>query len=111
EKGYLTYEQVNEVLPSDIIASDQLDDIMIMFNEMDIAIVDSDKEGQALRDSRMAEAGEDGDEGEAKESQIARSNDPVRMYLKKMGAVSLLTREGEVEIAKRIEEGENEVLE
>jgi RNA polymerase primary sigma factor len=110
EKGYLTYEEVNEVLPSDIVASDQLDDIMIMFGEMDIAIVDTEKEGQALRDRIKAESPED-DDSEAKETTVTRSNDPVRMYLKKMGSVSLLTREGEVEIAKRIEEGENEVLE
>jgi RNA polymerase primary sigma factor len=111
EKGYLTYEEVNEVLPNDIVAGEQLDDIMIMFGEMDIAIVDSEKEGQAMRDRLKAEVDEDGEERESKEAVAARSNDPVRMYLKKMGAVSLLTREGEVEIAKRIEEGENEVLE
>lgn len=112
EKGYLTYEEVNEVLPTDIVASQQLDDIMIMFGEMDIAIVDSEKEGQAIQDKAKAEHPEGDDEGEAREADAAaRSNDPVRMYLKKMGAVSLLTREGEVEIAKRIEEGENEVLE
>jgi len=111
EKGYLTYEEVNEVLPTDIIGSDQLDDIMIMFGEMDIAIVDSEKEGRALRDRLKPEGGEEGEEGELKDGEFARSNDPVRMYLKRMGSVALLTREGEVEIAKRIEEGENEVLE
>ncbi len=111
EKGYLTYEEVNEVLPSDIVASEQLDDIMIMFGEMDIAIVDNEKEGQAVRDRLKAEQAEDGEESEGKEVEFARSNDPVRMYLKRMGSVALLTREGEVEIAKRIEEGENEVLE
>ncbi len=111
EKGFLTYEEVNEVLPSNIVESEQLDDIMIMFNEMDIAIVDNEKEGQAVRERQKAGAGGDSEEFEPKEDAAVRSNDPVRMYLKKMGAVSLLTREGEVEIAKRIEEGENEVLE
>lgn len=113
EKGYLTYEEVNEVLPQDVITSDQLDDIMIMFGEMDIAIVDNDQEGQALRSRLGAEnrEGEMTEEEEAREGAAAKANDPVRMYLKKMGSVALLTREGEVEIAKRIEEGENEVLE
>lgn len=110
EKGYLTYEEVNEVLPNEIVASEQLDDIMIMFGEMDIAIVDTEKEGRALRDRLKAEHPDD-EEGESREAEAARSNDPVRMYLKRMGSVALLTREGEVEIAKRIEEGENEVLE
>src|SRR6267142_2952171 len=95
EKGYLTYEEVNEVLPNDIVESDQIDDIMIMFGEMDIAIVDSEKEGRALRD-RLRAGQVEGDDLEAKGDEDAgvRSNDPVRMYLKKMGAVSLLTREG-----------------
>jgi len=110
EKGFLTYEEVNEVLPSDIVTGDQLDDIMIMFGEMDIAIVDNEKEGQAIKDKMKAE-GEEGEAEEPRDGAAVRSNDPVRMYLKKMGSVSLLTREGEVEIAKRIEEGENEVLE
>ncbi len=109
EKGYLTYEEVNEVLPKDIVASEQIDDIMIMFGEMDIAIVDNEKEGIAHREKMKSQDGsEDGDQ---QDPSAVRSNDPVRMYLKKMGSVSLLTREGEVEIAKRIEEGENEVLE
>ena len=105
EKGYLTYEEVNEVLPTDIISSDQLDDIMIMFGEMDIAIVDNEKEGRAIRDRLKAEQAEEPEDAEGKETELARSNDPVRMYLKRMGSVALLTREGEVEIAKRIEEG------
>ena len=111
EKGYLTYEEVNEVLPQDIISSEQLDDIMIMFGEMDIAIVDSDQAGKALKSRSAEEQAEMTEEEEGREAAIAKSNDPVRMYLKKMGSVALLTREGEVEIAKRIEEGENEVLE
>ncbi|MCB0309295.1 MAG: RNA polymerase sigma factor RpoD [Bdellovibrionales bacterium] len=112
EKGYLTYEEVNEVLPQDVVTSDQLDDIMIMFGEMDIAIVDTDSEGQALKSKLNADKeGEMTEEEEAREGATAKANDPVRMYLKKMGSVALLTREGEVVIAKRIEEGENEVLE
>ncbi|MCB0272137.1 MAG: RNA polymerase sigma factor RpoD [Bdellovibrionales bacterium] len=107
EKGYLTYEEVNEVLPNEIIQSEQIDDIMLMFGELDIAIVDNEKQGKATveknRDSKS--------ESETGSVEAARSNDPVRMYLKRMGSVALLSREGEVEIAKKIEEGENEVLE
>ncbi|MCB0327225.1 MAG: hypothetical protein KDD52_06370, partial [Bdellovibrionales bacterium] len=108
EKGYLTYEEVNEVLPNEVVQSEQLDDIMVLFGELDIAIVDSDKQGKAHIDRIKAELP---DNQEQEKAQSVRSNDPVRMYLKRMGAVALLTREGEVEIAKKIEEGEDEVLE
>ncbi|MEZ4704788.1 MAG: RNA polymerase sigma factor RpoD [Bdellovibrionota bacterium] len=108
EKGYLTYEEVNRVLPHEVVQSEQLDDIMVLFGELDIAIVDSEKQGKAHIDRIKAELP---DNQESEKAQAVRSNDPVRMYLKRMGAVALLTREGEVEIAKKIEEGEDEVLE
>jgi RNA polymerase primary sigma factor len=118
EKGFLTYDEVNDVLPAEIVQSEQLDDIMVMFGEMDIAIVDEDAKDEAKADAKD----EDGEAAEAKDEDGeaepvapsgdgARSNDPVRMYLKRMGSVALLSREGEVEIAKKIEEGENIVLE
>lgn len=113
-KGYLTFKEVNEILPEDIVTSDQIDDLMIMFGEMDIEIVDSESEGKKKMEKAKGEKGDDSDSDtqvETREVPMSRGNDPVRMYLKKMGTVSLLTREGEVEIAKRIEEGENEVLE
>lgn len=113
EKGFLTYAEVNIHLPADITSGEQIDDVMIMFNEMDIKVVESDEEGKTLmaeKESDFPEEAEDAD-GEAEADTYSRSNDPVRLYLKKMGSVSLLTREGEVQIAKRIEDGENEILE
>lgn len=119
EKGFLTYDEVNDVLPAEIVQSDQLDDIMVMFGEMDIAIVDDEKAAEAADSKEEAEEGaeaqpesdSDGEPVAVTGGDNARSNDPVRMYLKRMGSVALLSREGEVEIAKKIEEGENIVLE
>ncbi|QRK08149.1 RNA polymerase sigma factor RpoD [Archangium violaceum] len=115
EKGFLTYDEVNDALPADIVSSDQIDDVMSMFGDNDIEIVDAQKAAQnteikptvAVEEER-AEA--DDDEKDEDDEPGGKSNDPVRLYLRKMGSVSLLTREGEVEIAKRIEEGEKEVL-
>ncbi|MFO0583022.1 MAG: RNA polymerase sigma factor RpoD [Anaeromyxobacter sp.] len=113
EKGFLTYDEVNDALPSDI-GSDQIDDVMSMFGEHDIEVVDGADKKMKLPDKppepeAKAEAAEEREE-EEEDPGYGKSNDPVRMYLRKMGSVSLLTREGEVEIAKRIEEGEKEVL-
>ena len=110
EKGYLTFTEVNDHLPADVKTGEKLDDVMIMFAELNIQIAESEDEGRALVAERE-DLGDDDVEGESEADTYARSNDPVRLYLKKMGSVSLLTREGEVEIAKRIEEGENEILE
>ncbi|EPX62604.1 RNA polymerase sigma factor RpoD [Cystobacter fuscus DSM 2262] len=115
EKGFLTYDEVNDALPADIVSSDQIDDVMSMFGDNDIEIVDAQKAAQnteikptvAVEEER-AEADED--EKDEDDEPGGKSNDPVRLYLRKMGSVSLLTREGEVEIAKRIEDGEKEVL-
>jgi RNA polymerase primary sigma factor len=109
EKGYLTYDEVNDLLPPDMVSSDQLDDVMSMFGEMDIEVVDSEQKISLRKDRVLAE--EEIEEGEEEEEEfeagaLGRTSDPVRMYLREMGQVSLLTREGEVEIAKRIEEGE-----
>ncbi len=115
EKGFLTYDEVNDALPTDIVSSDQIDDVMSMFGEHDIEVVDDAKK-MKLPDKPppepevKAEAAEEREEEEEEDAGYGKSNDPVRMYLRKMGSVSLLTREGEVEIAKRIEEGEKEVL-
>nr|WP_320048940.1 RNA polymerase sigma factor RpoD [uncultured Desulfuromonas sp.] len=108
EKGYLTYDEVNDALPEDMVSSTQLEDVMTMFGELDIEIVDNDSKDDQLKD----DAGDDDDDdskddgGNFEAGVIGRTSDPVRMYLREMGQVSLLTREGEVEIAKRIEEGE-----
>ena len=119
DKGFLTYDEVNDALPSDIVSSDQIDDVMSMFGDNDIAIVDEANKVK-LPDTKPpepepvhAKAEEEAEEKKEQEEEdnYSKSNDPVRMYLRKMGSVSLLTREGEVEIAKRIEDGEKEVLE
>ncbi len=108
EKGFLTYDDVNDMLPADMVSSDQLDDVMSMFGELDIEIVDSEQKIALPKDSGLDEDDSDSSEEEEPdlEAELGRTSDPVRMYLREMGQVSLLTREGEVEIAKRIEEGE-----
>jgi RNA polymerase primary sigma factor len=112
EKGFLTFDEVNDILPPDI-ATEQIDDVMGMFGDMDIEIVDSSQKVKIPKMKIDLEEDEEA-EGEAEEVEfeagtIGRTSDPVRMYLREMGSVSLLTREGEVEIAKRIEDGERDV--
>jgi len=108
EKGFLTYDEGNDIPPNDIVSSDQIDDVLMMFDEMDIDVVD-DLHGLKVEEEKGAEKEEEeGDELEMEA--FGRATDPVRMYLREMGSVSLLTREGEVEIAKRIESGKREVL-
>ena len=125
EKGYLTYEELNTVLPADTVSSDQLDNLMVMFGEMDIEIVDSPEderyqkllaEPEAEVEEVEEEIEEELEEEKEKEKEIdltpgilSRTDDPVRLYLKEMGSVPLLSREGEIEIAKRIEEGKREI--
>ena len=117
-KGYLTYDEVNDALPADIVSSDQIDDVMSMFGDNEIEIVDAQKAAQgsetkptvAASEEPQAKEVEEEEEKDEDDEPGGKSNDPVRLYLRKMGSVSLLTREGEVEIAKRIEEGEKEVL-
>jgi RNA polymerase primary sigma factor len=104
EKGYVLYEEVNDMLPSEITSADELDDIFSMFGSMGIEVVDSE---QKFRDKAE---GEEGAELDLTPGALDKTNDPVRMYLREMGTVPLLTREGEVEIAKRIERGKNAVL-
>ncbi len=113
EKGFLTFDEVNDILPPDI-ATEQIDDVMGMFGDMDIEIVDSSQKVKIPKAKIDLEEGEEESEGESEEIEfepgvIGRTSDPVRMYLREMGSVSLLTREGEVEIAKRIEDGDREV--
>ena len=114
EKGYLTYDEVNDMLPADIVSPDQIDDVMSLFGEMDIEVIDSNQRvslaGQA--DELPEEEEEEKEVDVDVEGDIAgKTGDPVRMYLREMGTVSLLSREGEVEIAKKIEEGEKRVIE
>ena len=113
EQGYLTFAQVNDHLPQDIIDSDQVEDIVRMINDMGIQVFENAPDSDTLM---MSEANTDEDAAEAAaqalatvESEIGRTTDPVRMYMREMGTVELLTRKGEIVIAKRIEEGIKEV--
>jgi RNA polymerase primary sigma factor len=113
EKGYLTYGEVNDLLPGDITSPDELDDLMTTINTQGIDVLAENRRGTKL-DSEDSdnESGEDGDDVELDLSPgtLEKTNDPVRMYLREMGTVPLLTREGEVEIAKRIERGQLRVM-
>src|SRR2546422_468279 len=117
QKGFLTYDEVNDALPSDIVSLDQLDDIMMMmmFGAMDIEVVDSAKAARLPSEvARPAAVVEDDDDGggdaiDLSPGPVGRTEDPVRLYLREMGRVALLTREGEIALAKRIEEGKNQV--
>jgi RNA polymerase primary sigma factor len=120
EKGFLTYDELNSTLPAEVVSSEQFGSIMSMFGEMDIEIVDAPDGGERQVKNRdrdeVGDEGEEADAGDENEKEIdltpgalSRTDDPVRLYLKEMGSVALLSREGEIEIAKRIEEGKREV--
>jgi RNA polymerase primary sigma factor len=111
EKGYLLYDEVNELLPSEITSSDELDDLFNTFGSAGIEVIDSDQ--KYLRDEKTIDrTGEGAEELELDltPGALDKTNDPVRMYLREMGTVPLLTREGEVEIARRIERGKLSVI-
>jgi RNA polymerase primary sigma factor len=111
EKGYLLYDEVNDVLPEDIHSSEDLDNIFDMFGDAGIEVIDSEQQFDVV-DKKIGSKEIDDDESETELSaeSLEKTNDPVRMYLREMGTVPLLTREGEVEIAKRIEKGQKTVL-
>src|ERR1700750_1712225 len=112
EKGYLTFGEVNDLLPGDITSPDDLDDLLTTINTQGIDVLSGDgRRGAAERDEEH-EPGEESDDVELDLSPgtLEKTNDPVRMYLREMGTVPLLTREGEVEIAKRIERGQLRVM-
>src|SRR5512139_2799781 len=106
EKGYLLYDEVNDLLRSDITSPDELDDLFNTFGTAGIEVVDSE---QKYREDKQAEGGDEL-ELDLTPGALDKTNDPVRMYLREMGKVPLLTREGEVEIAKRIERGKLAVI-
>ena len=110
EKGYLTYEEVNDVLPSDVVTPEQIDDLMALFSENEIAIVDTSSKGEKIVASKNDKKGDTEEDAQASKSDSVSIDDPVRLYLREMGTISLLTRKGEVAIAKRIEAGQDEVL-
>jgi len=122
KRGYITYDQLNEALPQDQMSSDQLEDIMSALNEMGVNIVENEEAGEDGDEKEQAEDDEaepveaDGDGSAApaletkKKETVDRTDDPVRMYLREMGAVELLSREGEIAIAKRIEAGRDTMI-
>ncbi len=131
EKGFITYDELNSSLPAELVSSERMSHLMTIFGEMDIEIVDAPEGGQGRGKkpaARKAAADDDADEKDDKDEKdekeesegserridltpgvLSRTDDPVRLYLKEMGSVALLSREGEIEIAKRIEEGKKDV--
>ncbi|HEX7719832.1 MAG TPA: RNA polymerase sigma factor region1.1 domain-containing protein, partial [Woeseiaceae bacterium] len=116
EQGYLTYAEVNDHLPSGIVDPEQIEDIVNMINDMGIAVHEKAPDAESLVLSDTAVSNDDDDAAEEAEAALAsvdaefgRTTDPVRMYMREMGTVELLTRQGEIEIAKRIEDGLNQV--
>jgi RNA polymerase primary sigma factor len=114
DKGYITYDELNDDLPEDVVSSEYIDDLMMMFEEMDIMVIDEAAKEAIEKAKRLKKKQEKATEKETYRAEVSegvtRVSDPVKMYLKEMGCISLLTREGEVEIAKRIESGEKEAL-
>jgi RNA polymerase primary sigma factor len=114
EQGYLTYAEVNDHLPNDIVDPEQIEDIVNMINDMGITVYEKAPDAEALLLSDNAVSDDDDTDDAAAalatlDSEFGRTTDPVRMYMREMGTVELLTREGEIRIAKRIEEGLNQV--
>jgi RNA polymerase primary sigma factor len=114
EQGYLTYTEVNDHLPNDIVDPEQIEDIVNMINDMGIAVHEKAPDVESITLSDATATDDDGaEEAEAAlasvDAEFGRTTDPVRMYMREMGTVELLTRQGEIEIAKRIEDGLNQV--
>src|SRR6056297_2765969 len=110
-KGYITYDQLNTVLPPEQVSSEQIEDVMSMLSEMGINVIEND-EAEEGEDKGSTDVVETSTSREVAVSQsgsetLDRTDDPVRMYLREMGSVELLSREGEIAIAKRIEAGRN----
>ena len=114
EKGYITYDQLNTVLPPDQVSSEQIEDVMSMLSEMGINIIEDEdaeeEEAKGPTDLVATEGTRDLTLGSTGQEKLDRTDDPVRMYLREMGSVELLSREGEIAIAKRIEAGRNTMI-
>ena len=114
EKGYITYDQLNTVLPPDQVSSEQIEDVMSMLSEMGINIIEDEEaeeeEQKGSTDVATTEGTRDLTLGSTGQEKLDRTDDPVRMYLREMGSVELLSREGEIAIAKRIEAGRNTMI-
>ncbi|MEY8880611.1 RNA polymerase sigma factor RpoD [Donghicola sp. XS_ASV15] len=113
ERGYITYDQLNQVLPPDQVSSEQIEDVMSMLSEMGINIIEDDEAEEEEQGSTELVTKEQGGAvavAGAEKEKLDRTDDPVRMYLREMGSVELLSREGEIAIAKRIEAGRNTMI-
>ena len=116
ERGYITFDELNAILPSDQNSSEQIEDVMANFSEMGIQVVEGEEteDGEApvvkAEKTEEAEGEEEGQTGNVDEASLGRTDDPVRMYLREMGSVELLSREGEIAIAKRIEAGRDMMI-
>ncbi|MFM2130583.1 MAG: hypothetical protein RL477_2129, partial [Pseudomonadota bacterium] len=113
ERGYVTYDELNAALPPEHFSSEQIEDVMANLNEMGINVVENEEGEDAAQPAEGEEAQpaeEEGEEEKSSEEEYGRTDDPVRMYLREMGSVELLSREGEIEIAKRIEAGREEMI-
>ncbi len=115
ERGYITYDQLNAVLPPDQVSSDQIEDVMSMLSEMGIQVTEEEESEESEEPSGSTELVAAGGNREvalagAETEKLDRTDDPVRMYLREMGSVELLSREGEIAIAKRIEAGRNTMI-
>src|SRR6202140_1234240 len=108
ERGYLTYDELNAALPQDQVSSEQIEDTMTMLSELGINVIESEERGEPA-EAEEAEDGEAETRGNV-DDDIGRTDDPVRMYLREMGSVELLSREGEIAIAKRIEAGREAMI-
>jgi RNA polymerase primary sigma factor len=114
ERGYITFDELNAILPPDQNSSEQIEDVMANFSEMGIQVVESEEseegEVQVAKTEKADEAEEEEQSGNVDEANLGRTDDPVRMYLREMGSVELLSREGEIAIAKRIEAGRDMMI-
>src|SRR6201988_5068041 len=113
ERGYITFDELNAILPPDQNSSEQIEDVMANFSEMGIQVVESEEteDGEApVVKAEKADEAEEEQTGNVDEESLGRTDDPVRMYLREMGSVELLSREGEIAIAKRIEAGRDMMI-
>src|SRR5712692_6586137 len=108
ERGYLTYDELNAALPQDQVSSEQIEDTMTMLSELGVNVIESEESEEPAE--AEAEDGESEVRGNVDDDDIGRTDDPVRMYLREMGSVELLSREGEIAIAKRIEAGRDMMI-
>src|SRR5690606_11888054 len=126
-RGYVTYDELNQTIPEDQYTSEQIEDVMTMLSDLGINVIDGDDEEEEEGGEKTAAKGDDDEEdgstvdrhgrktyaiagGNVDDANIGRTDDPVRMYLREMGTVELLSREGEIAIAKRIEAGRETMI-